>query len=166
MENKLICGDKFIYGDDTILLPISLNLPSKINFEGDTFVINTFLHVSLVCIEKIIEKYNVSLLDFENKIINDFCEFIQKNEIKKVNYTNDFKIAFKRDKKTIVVMCDVPNLNKFFDLINKKYGLNIEYPPLHVTLYTLPGKLGIFLTNSDDIQKLTKSIPNPLNQTL
>jgi hypothetical protein len=64
------------------------------------------------------------------------------------------------------VRCNVSNLDKFFELINKKYGLNIEYPPAHVTLYTLKDKLGIFLTDNDDIKKLTKLIPNPIGHLL
>src|ERR1035437_9505319 len=147
-----ICGGKFVFIHNTICLLVSFNdIPDQININGKTFVINTFLHVSLVCIGKIIEKYNVSTPDFENKIINDFCEFSKNNEIKKVEYTDNFKFVSKEDKETVVIMCKVPNLNEFFGLINKKYGLNIKYPPTHVTLYTLPDKLGIFLTDENDI---------------
>ncbi|MFA6353385.1 MAG: hypothetical protein WCW93_00405 [Candidatus Paceibacterota bacterium] len=166
MESKLICDGKFVFENKTICLPISLDIPNELNFEGNAFVKNIFLHVSLVCIGKIIEKYNISISDFENKIINDFCEFSKNNEIKEVKYTNNFKLALKKDKKTIVVMCDVLNLNKFFELINKKYNLNIEYPTLHVTLYTLPGKLGIFLVDSNDIKQYTKNITNPINNDI
>jgi len=166
MENELICNGEFVFSHKTICLTISLDIPSELDFEGNTFVKNTFLHVSLVCVGKIIEKNNILIPDFESKVINDFCEFSKNNEIKKVNYTDDFKFVSKEDKKTIVVMCDIPNLNKFFDLINKKYKLKIEYPPLHATLYTLPGKLGIFLTDSNDIKQFTKSITNPLSRPL
>jgi len=62
---------------------------------------------------------------------------------------------------SLVVMCDVSNLDKFFDLINEKYQLNIEYPPTHVTLYTLQPNKGVFLTNSDEINNLTKVVSKP-----
>jgi hypothetical protein len=58
-------------------------------------------------------------------------------------------------------MCDISNLNNFFDLINKKYDLQIEYQPTHVTLYTLQPNKGIFLADSGDIEKLSKPITNP-----
>ena len=145
MDRELICGDKFVFGHETISLLVSLkDLPNEIVFEENTLLINDFLHVSLVCVGKIIEKYNVLIPGFKNKVIKDFCECSQNNEIKQVQYTNDFKLVSKEDKKTIIVMCKVPNLNKFFELMNKKYELNIEYPPTHVTLYKLPGKLGNF----------------------
>ncbi|MCM2338854.1 MAG: hypothetical protein NDI62_00130 [Burkholderiales bacterium] len=163
MDRELICGGKFVFGHETISLLVSFNnLPNKINFEGNDLFLNDFLHVSLVCIGKIIEKHVVNISDFKDKIIKDFCEFSSNNEIGPVLYTNEFKFVEKEDKKTIVVMCNVPNLNKFFDLINEKYGLNIEYPPTHVTLYKLANKLGIFLTDLDDIKNLTKPISNPI----
>lgn len=167
MDRELICGGKFVFGHETISLSVFLkDLPKKIIFRENTFLINDFLHVSLVCIGKIIEKYNVQIPDFKDKIIKDFCEFSCKNDIKPVLYTNDYKFVEKDDKKTIVVMCKVSNLDKFFEMINKKYGLEIEYPPTHVTLYKLPGKLGIFLTDVNDIKNLTKSILNPIGHSL
>ncbi len=64
-------------------------------------------------------------------------------------------------------MCEVSNLNKFFDLMNKKYGLNIKYPSPHATLYNvLKGKSGIYLMDSDDIKNFTVPIPNPIGHPL
>lgn len=167
MERKLICGDKFVLGHNTISLPVFLEgVPNEIIFRGNTFLINDFLHVSLVCIGEIVKKHNISIPDFENKVVNDFCEFFQTNDIKLISYTNDFKFVTQDDLKTIVVMCKVSNLDKFFELINKKYKLNIEYPPTHVTLYKLPGKLGIFLTDSNDIKNFTVPIENPIDRLL
>ncbi len=167
MERRTICEGSFVFGHNTISLSVSLdNIPNKITFEGNDFFINDFLHISLVCIGKIIEKYNVSIPDFENKIINDFCEFSKNNKVGLIEYSNDFKFAQKDDKKTIVAICKVSNLDKFLRLVNKKYGLNIEYPPTHVTLYKLEGKLGIFLTDASDIKNLTKPIPNPIGHLL
>lgn len=163
---KLICENKYEFVFQTIGLPVELkNLPNELLMDGNTLLLKTKFHVSLVCIGKIIEKYNVSIHDFENKIVNDFCEFSKTYNIKVLEY-NDFKFVARDDLKTIIVMCKVSNLDKFFELINKKYKLNIEYPPTHVTLYTLEGKLGIFLTDSNDIKNLTKLIPNPIGHKL
>lgn len=166
MDVKLICEDKYQFFGNVIGLPIKLeNFPSKLVMEGNILLLKTSFHVSLVCIGKIIEKYNVSIPDFENKVINDFCEFSKKNDIKVLEY-NDFRFASRNDKKTIVVMCKVSNLDKFFEIINKKYGLKIEYPPTHVTLYTLESKGGIFLIDSNDIKNFTIPIKNPIDYLL
>jgi hypothetical protein len=167
METKSICGNKFPFEYHTISIPVLLeNLPDKITFEGNTFLINSFLHISLVCIGEITKKHNILIPDFENKVINDFCEFSQNNDVSVIKYTDDFKFVARDDLRSIIVMCKVTNLDKFFDLINKKYGLKIEYPPTHVTLYTLPLKFGIFLTDSSDIKNLTTPIENPIGHSL
>jgi hypothetical protein len=167
MDRKLICEGKFVFGHETISLLVSLkDMPSEIVFRGNTFLINDFLHVSLVCVGKIIEKHNVQIPDFKDEIIKDFCEFSSKNNIEPILYSNDYKFVEKEDKKTIVVMCKVPSLDKFFELINKKYKLTIEYPPTHVTLYKLPGKLGIFLTDQNDIKNFAEPISNPIGRLL
>jgi len=164
MNKKLICENKFEFNipNKTICLPVKLeNLPSEIIIQNTTLILQTSFHVSLACIGESIRKYNIFIQDFENKILDDFCEFSKTNEIKVLKY-NDFKFIERDDLKTIVVMCDISNLNKFFDLMNQKYNLKIEYPPTHITLYILPSKHGIFLTDANDIKNLTKPIPNPI----
>ena len=79
MDRELICGGKFVFGHETISLLVSLkDIPSKITFEENTFLVNDFLHISLVCIGKIIEKYNIQIPDFKDEMIKDFCEFAVK----------------------------------------------------------------------------------------
>lgn len=148
--------------EDTIILPVSITgLPTEINAEGYKLTPRNEFHVSLVCIGKIIEKHNVSIPEFISKVTGDFCDFVQANNIDFLRYRDEFKFAAQNEKRSVVVMCDVSNLEKFFVLLNKKYGLNLEYPPTHVTLYTLQQQMGIYLTDSEDIKKLTKLIPNP-----
>ena len=168
MDKKLICGNKFQFNLRNKVIGLSVkfeNLPNELIIEGNNLILKDSFHVSLVCIGKIMEKYNVSIPDFDNKIVNDFCEYSKTNEIEVLEY-NDFKFAVEKDLKSIIVTCKVSNLNKFFEFINKKYGLKIEYPPTHVTLYTLSGKLGIFVTDLNDIKNLTKPIPNPIGHSL
>lgn len=169
MEDKnFICDNKFQFTtkNKVIGLPIKFeNLPSELFVEGNKMFLKTSFHTSLVCIGKIIEKYNISILNFENKILDDFCEFDKTNEIKVLEY-NDFKFVTENDLKSIIVMCKVSNLDKFYKIINEKYGLNIEYPPTHSTLYTLQQDKGIFLTDKKDIKNLTKPIPNPIGYLL
>jgi len=98
-------------------------------------------------------------------VVRDFCEFTADNDIQILQY-KEFKYAEENNLKTIIITCEVSNLPKFFEIINKKYGLKIEYPPTHVTLYAHDAKTGIFLTDSSDIKNLTKSIPNPIGRLL
>lgn len=166
MSKKFICGgNKYEIGgpnSDTIGLPVVLNnLPDKIIMEGYTLMRKTSFHCSLVCIGKIIEKNKIQISDFLNKVITEFCEFTKNNPIELLGYQNEFRFVSEKEKCSVVIMCDISNLNKFFNLINKKYKLNIEYPPTHVTLYTLQLDIGIFLTDSTDIKNLSRVIKIP-----
>lgn len=163
---KFICGEqKYQLGgprEDTVGLPVSVTgLPEKVEIEGYTLFLKTSFHVSLVCIGKIIEKHKVIIPDFINKIVDDFCEFTWTNSINFLRYRNEFRLAVQNEKRSIVVMCDISNLDEFFKFMNKKYNLNVEYPPTHITLYTLQLDKGIFITDAEDIEKFTKLITNP-----
>lgn len=162
--DKFICGNRYMLAgqrEDTIILPVSFSdFPSKIEINGYELLLKTEFHVSLVCIGKIIEKHKVTIPNFIDKIVQDFCEFTKSNAVGVLRYRNEFLFASESDLRSVVIMCDVSNLSKFFDLMNDKYGLNVKPPPTHVTLYTLTG-LGIFLTDSEDVENLTVAIENP-----
>ena len=169
MERIFICGGSkyLLTPNDTIILPVTIeNLPGEIVVEDQKLILQKSFHVSLVCIKEIIRKQGVSIPSFRNLAVQDFCDFVDQNQVDLVNYSNIFRYAERDDLKTVIIMCDISNLNKFFDLMNKKYGLKIEYPPMHVTLYILEDKHGIFLTDSEDIKNLTETITNPIGRLL
>src|SRR3989344_5957913 len=131
MSSRFICETKkYKIGgekeDTTIYLPVSFEgLPEEVKVQEQTLYFPNPFHVSLVYIGKIVEKYNITIPNFLNKIVNDFCEFTKTHDIEVVRYNNEFKFVARNDKKTVIVMCEVSNLNKFFDSINKKYELHI-----------------------------------------
>ncbi len=164
--HEFICeGEKYQLGGpktDTVELPAFFKgLPGKVEVEGHPLFLKEEFHVTLVGTGKIIEKQNVQIPDFTDKIVNDFCEFVRENPVILLRYRNEFRFAAEEERRSVVVMCDVLNLDKFFESMNKKYGLAVECPPTHVTLYTLQPKGGIWLTTAADIKNLTKLIPNP-----
>lgn len=137
-----------------------LGLPEKINVEGYELVRRSVFHITLAAVGKIMEKHKVSASDFLNKVIDDFCEFTKTNNIDLLRYRDEFRFAAQDEKRSVVAMCDVFGLDKFFQLLNQKYSLAIECPPTHVTLYTLEPDAGIFLVDSHDINKFTRPIIN------
>jgi len=138
-------------------------LPEEIEVERYKLFLKDSFHVSLVCVGKIIEKNNINIkeTDFLEKVITDFCNFTKENKVDLIRYRDEFKFVEEDEKRSMVVMCDISNLDKFFDFINKKYDLNLEYPPTHITLYTLQPNVGIFFTDSEDVKNLTRPIENP-----
>ncbi|MDD4531615.1 MAG: hypothetical protein PHH21_02840 [Candidatus Pacebacteria bacterium] len=168
IEERYICnGNKYTFRDGTITLPASLdNLPKQIEVEGCKLTLKSNFHVSLVCVEKIMEKHRISIPDFENLVIKDFCDFIKNNDFSLIRYRDEFRFATENEKKSIVVMAEVSNIDKFFNILNKKYGLKAEVQPTHVTLYTLQPDIGIFITDSKDLEHLTKTIKSPIGLPL
>jgi len=171
MSDEYICGgSKYMSHDGKVIhLPFTLdNLPEKIEVKEQKLLLQHGgqFHVSLFYIEQLIEKYNIQVPDFLNKVVNDFCEFTKKNDIDIIRYKNEYRFVQKSGKTTVVVMCEISNLNGFFDFVNDKYKLDIEYPVPHVTLYTLDGDTGTSLRDVDDIENYTELIGNPIGLLL
>ncbi len=149
---------------DVIGLPVVISgLPERIEVFGHKLVPKSSFHISLVCIGKIVEKYGIQNPEFKNEVINDFNWFVENFEIRFLGYKNEFRFLAEGEKKAVVVMCEVSYLRQFFEEMNNKYSLNIEYPPTHITLYTLQPEVGIFMTNLEDMKNLSKQIPAPFD---
>ena len=166
MSKKYICGSEKYQIDgpdmDSIGLSVSIDgLPKALIFNDKKLFLKTSFHVTLFAIGKAIQRYNIAIPNFLAITTENFCEFTKEKNVELVRYRNEFRYCVEDNLQSIVVMCDVGNLDTFFQIINRKYGLKIEYPPTHVTLYSLPLNTGIFLTNSEDIKNLTKPIEIP-----
>lgn len=170
---NFICGNnKYeLMGENNDVISISVsfdNLPEEVMVKGETLYLPSPFHISLVYIGKIRERYNITIPDFQEKIVNDFCNFTKEHDIGVVRYKDEYRFCTRDGvRKTVVVMCEVSNINKFFDFINTKYGLNIKYPTTHATIFnTLKDKPGIFLMDDNDIKNFTELIENPLSRSL
>jgi len=165
-------SEKYALGgsrDEVIGLPVFLtDLPPSIEVNGYTLLLKDEFHVSLVCMEKIIEKQGVPIPNFISEVTADFSAFAPENPIELLRYRNEFRFVEDkgRERKSVIVMCDVSNLGKFFDFFNEKYGLKLEYPPTHVTLYTLQPNKGIYLVDEEDMKKKTVIMQNPIGRVL
>jgi hypothetical protein len=158
-----ICNNsKYILRNQTIGLPVVLNnLAKEITVEGMVLSVKSVLHISLVTIGQMIIRHKIDILDFEEKIVADFCEYVGKYPIEFVDFTGEYRFAWQNELRTLVAMCNVSNLDGFFELINKKYNLQIAIPPTHITLYTLQPEMGIFLVDEDDIKQMSKRVDLP-----
>ena len=162
--SQFICGgERYQYGSRTIGIPVAVsNLPKEIEVEGYKLLAKTEFHSSLVYAGRIADKYGFYSADFEQKVLADFCAYTAAHSIEFVRFTGEFRFVDKEDKKTVVAMCEISNLAPFIDFLNKKYSLKLEYPPTHVTLFTLQLNAGVFLIDAEDLQKSTKIIPAPV----
>ncbi len=166
MSNTFMCGgSKYVLGGiqgDVIFLPVSFTgLPPKIYVQGYTLFLKTELHISLVGIEKLIKRCHITIPNFQEKVVADFCEFTKQHSIDFVRCQDEVRFVVRAERRSVVVMCDLANLDAFFDVLNAKYGLKLPHQPTHVTLYTLQPSIGIFLMDAEDIQSETKIVSVP-----
>lgn len=155
---------KYLYNPDYSVIGLHidlLRLPATIEIEGDPFFLKSEFHVTLIAPGKILEKYNFDIPDFYNKIVADFQEFVKVQSVEFIRFSGEFRLVNEADKKTLIGMCEVSALNSFFDAVIRTYLLSLDYPPLHVTLYTLQPDRGIFVTDMADINEKTRLITAP-----
>jgi serine protease inhibitor len=167
--NYICESEKHKYSKGYLYLPINLNvekLPENITIQDTQLQIKSSFHVSLICIKNIEQDSGTE--NIGEKIINLFCEFIKENDINFDGFTGEFRFAKREedDRRSLVGMCNISNLNNFFDKINSDLGLNIPYQPTHVSLYTLVPDEAIGLNSLEDILSMTIDISHELPKDL
>lgn len=131
------------------------NLPEAITVDGTHYVKKSEFHVTLVCVKRIVEMLGAGE-DRAEEITELFKQFITTAPINKFNLLPEFRLVQRDERKTIVVMVHVENLKNFFDLLRKKYELDVPYQPAHVTIYSLQPEVGISLSSEEDVRRDTK----------
>lgn len=164
--------DQFIISDvtyqiggpkkDSIGLVVDLlEIPETLEFEGQEMIRKPSFHVTLLPAGNLAERYGINMPNLFQTWLKEFQDYIRQRPLRFLRWKNEFRSAEQNDLKTIVAMCEVENLHELFIVLNQKYGVNMETPPTHVTLYTLNGGPGIFLIVQSDLQALTQPIINP-----
>lgn len=155
MGNTYICGsDRFFYGAGYLALSVDVgNLPDTFVVEGQQLQKKSSFHVSLLCI-KSLPGVNAEL---EKKTLDFFCTFVQENMVSFVRYTGEFRYAQYEERKSVIALCEVSNLARFFKELGKELGIEIPPQPTHVTLYTLQPEIGIGLNTRAEMDE--KSLP-------
>ena len=158
-KETLICNSSNItYSKGYIVLWLdTYPLPEKIEVGEVTLLKKDHFHVSLLCVKNILE----SQPDIEQDILNHFCDFIKDNDMKFDGFTTEFRLATRDDRKSIVAICRVSNLDKFFNYLSEKIGTTISHQPTHVTIYTLQSNIGIGLNSKSEMEQKSVSIEIP-----
>lgn len=154
-EKNYICGgNTFTYSKGYIALPVEIHgLPESVRIENETLQRRSSFHVSLLCVKDLLEKHG----NIEEKILDSFCSFVNKNDISFVKYSGEFRFAKNGERKSLVVRCETSNLKEFSVLLGRELGMSIPPQPTHVTLYTLQPDAGIGLNSPADME--AKSLP-------
>src|SRR3989344_4064357 len=158
-STNLICGGtKFKYSNGYIGLPVEVDsIPDTVFIEGETLQKKSSIHVSLLCVKDILAIKDIS----EQEILEAFCTFTTNNDISFFRYTGEFRFAQHEERKTLIALCEVSNLESLFKFLNARLGTAIATQPTHMTLYTLQPNVGIGLNTPADMETKSISVEPP-----
>ncbi|MBP9817359.1 hypothetical protein KBC75_01205 [Candidatus Shapirobacteria bacterium] len=140
---------------DYLMLPVSLNIISKIKISNQMFYSKNGYHVSLLCLEKYSKSDQQKILNIANKYP------IKINKILKI-----YRLAQLDNQKSIIVRVKVTGLKKLLSELNTQYSYHFLYPPTHTTLFTLRNQTGIAINSKQEFLNLTYSINQTDSQKL
>lgn len=165
---KICNSQKYVWNRGYIHMPISISkedLPEEISVKENTLLVKDEFHVSLFCNKNIPQSAYEKFPNIEEKILEIFCEIADQKEVSIEKISPEFRFAQKETdrRKSLIVMVSVKNLNAFYDKINSEFNLSLEYPPTHISLYTLEKNKAIGINNSQDLDHLTESVEMDLH---
>ena len=99
--------------------------------------------------------------DAEEEILQHFCDFSEQHEIKFEGFTKEFRLAAREERKSIVAMCKISNLDTFAEYLTEKIGLPIPPQPTHVTIYTRQPNMGIGLNSPTELEEKSRVVAVP-----
>ncbi len=164
MEMQPTNSEQYTYGRGYIILPeLNIdNIPEAIQLEGIDLVKKSEFHITLVAVNKIAQLINPEENDrIEAEITDSFKEFVQQNPIENFELTNEFRLAQRGEKKTVVAMANIENLADFYEKLRNDYQVDIPTQPAHITLYSLEPEEGISLSSQADIDSDTEPVDIP-----
>lgn len=154
-----------LYKNSSILLSdVSVpQLPEEITFEGQRLYIKDEFHITLVSARHLAEMINPETPDLVvDQILQEFDEFVRTTQLEDHKISSDFRFVQANKEKTIIVMAEVPNLEKFFDRLDQKFSLELPRQQTHVTLYRYPKDfIGIPIPSLEILQAIARPVDIP-----
>lgn len=130
------------------------NLPKTIEVKGHTLLLKDEHHISMMCVKRVAPFTNLSNQEaVQLQIVEDFKQFIKKYALTEFTLLPEFRFVEREEKKTVIVMVEVPHLEEFFNEIRLKYDTqHVPLQPTHITLYTLQPNAGIGIFSEEELQ--------------
>jgi len=158
--------EQYPYKTGYLYVPIEFStekVPRTVDFGGDTLKIKERFHVSLVCLRNMISTHGEGI---GQKVLDFFYTFAEHEPLEFEGFSGEYRLAEQTRgneyRKTIVGMCVVSNIDKFYRELNQEFGTNFDTQPTHVTLYTLGKNNGIGINNLHDLKHLTRNVTDEL----
>lgn len=138
-------------------------LPDRLKMDGSELVIKPEFHISLVWVGRLKDMVNEPDKEkVKREMIGEFEEFVKEYPLDDYELTKELRLVRFEDRKSVIAMAEVPNIDRFFERLSRKYDVNLPFQPTHITLYTLPtDKIGIGLLSYGELDAYTEPIDLP-----
>src|SRR5579884_2838896 len=144
-----------------VTLPVKVvGIPKKLVVKGVEVYAKAEFHVSILKVEKylpaVVEKVKIYEDEAQNEILRTVSEFVKKNPLKFERLIDEFRFVEEAENKTVIVMCQVQNVDKLYDHLRLTLTIDLQTQPTHITLYTLDNGNGIGLTDQTELSNLSE----------
>lgn len=92
----------------------------------------------------------------EQALLECFIAYVSKHSITLTRFLNDLRFAEKNERASIVVRCEVANLEDLYKAWEEVLGGPIGLQPTHVTIYSRKSGLGIGINTLPEMEALQK----------
>ncbi len=137
-----------------------LALPPSIEIDGEILLKKMEFHVTLMCVREVSarlsETTGASAEHIEIKLLEIFLECSARYPVVMGKFLNEFRLVRKDDRTTIVIRCEVSNIEPFFSECEKFYKSIIDRQPTHLTLYTKTLNAGIGIHTVASMEEFPK----------
>jgi hypothetical protein len=152
------------YLDGYIGLQVKINgeLPESLEVYGNKLILKSKFHINLInarATATFIDPNNSETVEAD--IVSEFKGFITEYSLEHYRIIKQFRFVQRDVRRTIIIMAEVPNLDKFFEKLREKFHKDIPLQPAHLTLYVNRPERGIGLLSDDELTRDTEPIEIP-----
>ncbi len=137
-------------------------LPASIAANGELLAKKDEFHITAVNVKALAGL--VDGTDTERimaEIVEDFKNFIKTKPLDEFRLTDQLRFVQRGEEKTVVVLCDLPGAEDFFNELREKYKKPLPTQPFHITLYMVNSKFGIGILSDEILDKISEPIELP-----
>ena len=132
------------------------NIPDTLVVDGTELGIKSEFHISLFELEYLasflVSATEKSFEEVQENVLSIFSSYVAKKPITLTGFLDDFRVVEKEERKSVVVRCQMENLNGFFEALESTVGASVYRQPAHVTIYTLGHNKGIGIHTNEEME--------------
>ena len=129
-------------------------LPETVTTRGMALYRKKEFHVTLAYFQALLSDAGMS--DSKESLLREFSEFVAMHPVIFRTFRDDMRFASREKKRSVVVRCEVSNVEELFQKWETILGIKLDRQPTHVTVYTLQPEIGIGINTMEEMEALPR----------